>query len=72
VKTHIHTHIHTQRERERDRESRTVTSGNGDVVSGREWGNMASGEVGLDAAGSASEAPPVRHRGVTCWVLGTW
>lgn len=42
-----------------------------DVVSGREWGIMASGEVGLDAAGSASEPPPVGHRSVTCWALGT-
>lgn len=62
----------TQRERERELGSRTESSGNGDVVSGREWGKMASGEVGLDGAGSASESPPVGHRGVTCWAIGTW
>lgn len=58
----------TGREEEKKRgegESRAVLSGNGDVVSGREWGNMAAGEVGLDAAGSASGRPPVGHRCVT-------
>jgi hypothetical protein len=57
--------------KETQRESRD-TSGNGDVVSGREWGNMTPGEVGLDIAGSASEASLVGHRCVTSWALGTW
>lgn len=61
-----------RRNEERERESRAVLSGNGDVVSGREWGNMAAGEVGLDAAGSASGRRPVGHRCVTGWALGTW
>jgi hypothetical protein len=63
---------HTQRESGRQLDSRTVSSGNGDVVSGREWRNMASGEVGLDAAGSASEPPPVRAPARDMLGLGTW